>query len=178
MSRDDRTWETEEELRAKETAEKAAKKAGKKVTKEAAKKAGQVIKKTGQVAVKAAKGLVQLLAKIPPQVWLAIAIIVLVVIGVAIAFGFVDKAKQAIRDILSGNVGNAERLEDLEGYDNNKRRTWNFSTDPDHTYLIYEKLKDNRDGTQTVDRNLTENLNDLMRVDTVFFSPDDMLDIL
>lgn len=185
MSRDDRTWETEEELRAKETAEKAAKKASKKVAKEAAKKAGQAAKKVGQAAVKAGKVVAQGVAKLAelfvatlPWSAIILAIVLALIIGIVVWFGYADKVKQTIRDILSGNVGNAERLEDLEGYDNDKRRTWNYSTDPDHTYLIYEKLKDNRDGTQTVDRNLTENLNDLMREDTVFFSPDDMLDIL
>lgn len=185
MPRDDRTWETQEEQQAKELAEDTAKKAGKKVAKEGAKAAGKAAKKIGQLGVKAgkaiaagAKALAQAFVATLPWSAIILGIVLAVILSVVLWFSYIDKIKQTVQDIKDGVVGVASKLLDLDQYDNGKRQAWNYGGDPDYTYTIYEKLKDNKEGDQTVDRSLTENLNDLMRSDTTYFAPEDLLDIL
>lgn len=178
MPRDERTFETEEEQKLKDVAEKGAKKLGKKATKKGAKMAAKAGKAAAKAAGEAAKAIGHVIAATMPWSAIIIGILLAVILAVVIWFSYIDKIKQAVEDIKGGVVGVASKLLDLEQYDKAKREAWNYGGDPDYTYTLYEKLKDNKEGEQTENRNLTENLNDLMRADTAFFAPEDLLDIL
>ena len=167
MAQDDRTWESNEE--------KFVKKQGKKLENMAKNKAK---KATGKVVVKGLKFVGGLILKVLAVIWPFLVGLLAAILIVVIMYAFVVLLQNVIKDIKEGAVGLASKLFDLDQYDNEKRKAWNYGGDPDYTYILYEKLKDNKDGTQETDTSLTEHLNDLMDTDTFFLANEDLLDIL
>lgn len=196
MPYDDRTWETDTERKVKDGTKKVAKESGKKIAKEsakaaakaakkvakkAAKAAAKAAKKAAELAAKAGQALGELIASTMPWSAIVIAVILVVIIAIVSWYAYMDKIKQTVEDIKNGVIGFVSDVFDLDEFDEEKRNAWNSGGDPDYTYILFEKLKANKEGKQEGEEeedSLTENINDLMREDTIFFSPNDLLDVL